>query len=210
MRSAAATCRAMHAVNAGDVRARHGEPDQRRRNWVLIYGHLGFPGDGRRRLGVGDGDLARLHAGGRCCSRCGGSISKRTAELLGRGPSLTRRGPVARRPRIGPRAAPAAARARAPGRIAGGRRGRRVRAGNGVVRHARSDLERRAPDRAQHGRCRVHDSARTRIRRRGACRPRGRRRRSRCAPRPQAGPRSCSASSSWFLPRSSSSSCRGN
>ena len=63
--------------------------------------------------------------------------------------------------------------------------------------------------RAEHGRCRVHDSARNRI-------PP-----ARCvsatrsapaiglAPRPQAGPRSCSASSSWFLPRSSSSSCRG-
>ncbi len=32
-------------------------------NWVLVYGHFGFPGAGRRRLGVGDGDLARLHAG---------------------------------------------------------------------------------------------------------------------------------------------------
>ena len=32
-------------------------------NWVLIYGHFGFPALGVAGIGVGDGDLARLHAG---------------------------------------------------------------------------------------------------------------------------------------------------
>ena len=54
-----------------------------------------------------------------------------------------------------------------------------VRARHRAVRHARSDLERVAPDRAQPGRRRVHDSARARLGRRGAGRSRDRRRRSR-------------------------------
>ena len=68
--------------HAGDVRARHRQPDQRRRQLGADLRPLRLSGARRRRIGVGDGDLARLHARRRCCSRCGGSIASGRAELL--------------------------------------------------------------------------------------------------------------------------------
>ena len=89
---------------------------------------------------------------------------------------------MACRSRVRRRAAAAAAGPGPAGGVAGGRGSRRVRARHGDVRHARSDLQRVAPDRAQPGGRRVHDPARPRIGRRGEGRSCGRRRRS-CASR---------------------------
>ena len=49
--------------DAGHVRARHRERDQRRRQLGPGLRPPRFPGSRRRRIGVGDGDLARLHVG---------------------------------------------------------------------------------------------------------------------------------------------------
>ena len=49
--------------HAGHVRARHRQPDQRRRQLGAHLRALRLSGAGRGRLGVGHGDLARLHAG---------------------------------------------------------------------------------------------------------------------------------------------------
>ena len=141
-------------------------------NWVLVYGHLGFSP-----MGVAGSAWATVIARAYMLASLLFAVwwidRKRTREagIVEHGLWHVDRAFSAARLRH-------PARARAPGRIADGSGGRRVRAGDRAVGHARSDLERRAPDRAQPGRCRLHDSARTGIRRSGAGRPRGRRRRS--------------------------------
>ena len=180
--------------HAGDVRAGHREPDQRRRQLAAHLRPLRVSRAGRGGRGVGHGDLARLHAGGRCCSRCGGIDRKRTRELRGEGlaPAL-RDGPVACRSRVRPGAAAAAAGARLAGRVAGGRGGRRV-----CARH-RADRARSIRSRARRTRSRSTWPASPSWCRSASARP------ARCgsatpsaraiarARRPRAGRRSCSA-----------------
>ena len=156
-------------------------------NWLLIYGHSGFPA-----LGVAGSAwatvISRAYMLGALLLAVWWIDKKRTAEAL-RTSRRDRRG----RPRPtamakaglwhvdrawdGARLRQVAGAGLARG-LAGGRRGRRVRAGDRAVRHARSDLQRVAPDRAQPRRRRVHGAARPRVRRRGAGRSRGRRARS--------------------------------
>ena len=142
-------------------------------NWVLIYGHFGLPGARRRRLGVGDADLAHLHAGVLLVAVW--LVDKKRTREAGERRTPTRACGMSTGDST-PRGCGACC---ALGLPAASQIGAEVgvfalaTALSGTLDPISSAV---ASDRAQPGRRRLHDSARPGLGRRGARRARGRRR----------------------------------